>query len=71
MLATVGFLTILVLLAAILSQRVSALAALIAVPVAAALAIGSGKTTATFMVHGIQSVAPVAGMFIFAILYLV
>ncbi|HKV79022.1 MAG TPA: citrate:proton symporter [Candidatus Sulfotelmatobacter sp.] len=69
MLATVGLLTIIVLLAAFLSQRVSALTALIAVPVAAALAIGAGKTTATFIVHGIQSVAPVAGMFIFAILY--
>ena len=69
MLASIGFLTILVLLVAILSQRVSALTALIAVPVAAALAIGAGKSTASFVVHGIQSVAPVAGMFIFAILY--
>jgi CitMHS family citrate-Mg2+:H+ or citrate-Ca2+:H+ symporter len=69
MLATVGLITIVVLLAAILSQRVSALTALIAIPVAAALAIGAGKTTATFIVHGIQTVAPVAGMFIFAILY--
>jgi CitMHS family citrate-Mg2+:H+ or citrate-Ca2+:H+ symporter len=69
MLAIAGLITIVVLLAAILSQRVSALTALIAVPVAAALAIGSGKTTATYVVHGIQTVAPVAGMFIFAILY--
>ena len=69
MLAIVGLITIVVLLAAILSQRVSALTALIAVPVAAALAIGAGKTTATYIVHGIQTVAPVAGMFIFAILY--
>lgn len=69
MLAIAGFLTILLILAAILSQRVSALSALIAVPVAASLAIGSGAATATFVVHGIQSVAPVAGMFIFAILY--
>ena len=69
MLAIAGFITIVVLLAAILSQRVSALTALIAVPIAAALAIGSGRTTATFIVHGIQTVAPVAGMFIFAILY--
>jgi citrate-Mg2+:H+ or citrate-Ca2+:H+ symporter, CitMHS family len=69
MLATVGLITIVVLLAAILSQKVSALTALIAVPVAAALAVGTGKATATFIVHGIQTVAPVAGMFIFAILY--
>jgi len=69
MLAIAGFLTIIALLAVILSQRVSALTALIAIPVAAALAVGSGATTATFIVHGIQGVAPVAGMFIFAILY--
>lgn len=69
MLAIAGFLTILLMVAAILSQRVSVLSALIAVPVAASLAIGSGAATATFIVHGIQSVAPVAGMFIFAILY--
>lgn len=69
MLAAIGFLTILILLFAILSQRVSALTALIAVPVAGALAIGAGKSTAGFAVHGIQTVAPVAGMFIFAILY--
>src|SRR5512142_609310 len=69
MLAIAGLITIVVLLAAILSQRVSAFTALIAVPLVAALAIGSGKTTATFIVHGIQTVAGVAGMFIFAILY--
>jgi len=69
MLAIAGLITIVVLLGAILSQRVSALTALIAVPLIAALAIGSGKSTAMFIVHGIQTVAPVAGMFIFAILY--
>ena len=69
MLAIAGLITIVVLLVAILSQRVSTLTALIAVPIVAALAIGSGKTTATYVVHGIQTVAPVAGMFIFAILY--
>jgi len=69
MLATAGFLTIVILLGAILSQRISALTALIAVPTMAALAIGSGVSTATYVVHGIQGVAPVAGMFIFAILY--
>ncbi|HTT18025.1 MAG TPA: citrate:proton symporter [Candidatus Sulfotelmatobacter sp.] len=69
MLAIAGFLTIIALLAVILSQRVSALTALIAIPVAAALAVGSGAMTATFIVRGIQGVAPVAGMFVFAILY--
>jgi len=69
MMAALGFLTIALVLAAILSKRVTPLAALIAIPVASAAAGGFGFRTATFMVHGIQSVAGVAGMFIFAILY--
>lgn len=69
MLATIGFLTIAAVLAAILNRRMSPLAALIAIPVVAALAAGFGVKTALFMVDGIQSVAAVAGMFIFAILY--
>jgi citrate-Mg2+:H+ or citrate-Ca2+:H+ symporter, CitMHS family len=69
MLAFLGFLTIVVLLAAILSRRVSPLSALVAVPVLASLIGGFGVRTAGFMVHGIQSVANVAGMFVFAILF--
>lgn len=69
MLALLGFLTILVLLGAILSKKMTPLSALIAIPVLSALAGGFGLKTAGFMVHGIQSVAAVAGMFIFAILY--
>jgi CitMHS family citrate-Mg2+:H+ or citrate-Ca2+:H+ symporter len=69
MLAILGFATILVLLVVILSRSMTPLAALIAVPVAAALIGGFGVQTAGFIVRGIQSVSPVAGMFIFAILY--
>jgi citrate-Mg2+:H+ or citrate-Ca2+:H+ symporter, CitMHS family len=69
MLALLGFATIGVLLAAILWRKMTPLSALIAVPVAAALAGGFGARTAGFMVKGIQGVAGVAGMFIFAILY--
>ncbi len=69
MLAILGLLTIVAVLAAILSRKMTPLTALIALPVVAALAGGFGLRTATFMVHGIQSVAAVAGMFIFAILY--
>ena len=69
MLAILGFATILVLLAVILSRRMTPLAALIAVPVLSALIGGFGLKTAGFMVHGIQSVSAVAGMFIFAIVY--
>src|SRR5579872_1168076 len=69
MLALLGFLTIIVLLATILSRRISPLTALAVVPVIASLAGGFGVRTASFMVHGIQSVANVAGMFVFAILF--
>ena len=69
MLALAGFGTIALLLGLILGRKMTPLAALIAVPVVASLATGFGMKTAGFMVHGIQSVSAVAGMFIFAILY--
>jgi CitMHS family citrate-Mg2+:H+ or citrate-Ca2+:H+ symporter len=69
MLAFLGFATIAVLLTLILTKKLTPLTALIAVPVAAALAGGFGLKTAAFMVKGIQGVAPVAGMFLFAIVY--
>ncbi len=69
MLAFLGFAAIAVLLAVILSRTMTPLVALISVPVIAAVAGGFGFQTAGFMLKGIQSVAGVAGMFIFAILY--
>jgi CitMHS family citrate-Mg2+:H+ or citrate-Ca2+:H+ symporter len=69
MLATFGFLTILVLLAVILTRRMSPLTALVGIPVAVSIIAGFGARTATFVVHGVQSVSAVAGMFVFAILY--
>ena len=69
MLALLGFLTIIILLGAILSRRVSPLTALVVVPVVASVAGKFGVRTAVFMVHGVQSVANVAGMFVFAILF--
>ncbi len=69
MLALLGSLTIVLLLAAVLSRRLSPLVALISIPVVASLAGGFGLATTVFMVHGIQKVAPVAAMFVFAILY--
>jgi CitMHS family citrate-Mg2+:H+ or citrate-Ca2+:H+ symporter len=68
-LALLGLATILVLLAAIMSGRVSALVALIVVPVLASLAAGFGTRTGSFVVAGVQSLAPVVGMFVFAILF--
>ena len=69
MLATLGVLTIVVLLAAIISKKMSPLVALIAIPIVAALIGGFGLKTGAFIIKGIQSIAPVTAMFIFAILY--
>ena len=69
MLAVLGFLTILILLFVIARKLMTPLSALIAIPVVSALVAGFGAKTAAFMLHGVQGVAGVAGMFIFAIVY--
>lgn len=69
MLATLGVTTILCLLAAVMSKRLSPLVALIALPIIAALIAGFGLETSAFIVTGIKNVAPVVGMFVFAILF--
>jgi CitMHS family citrate-Mg2+:H+ or citrate-Ca2+:H+ symporter len=68
-LALLGVATIVVLLAAILSRRMSALVALIVVPVVASLIGGFGLQTSQFVITGVKALAPVVGMFVFAILY--
>ena len=62
MLAALGLLTILALLALIMSGRLSPLVALIVVPTTAALVGGFGLDTAKFIVTGIQQTASVAAM---------
>lgn len=69
MLAIVAAATILSLLAVILSNRVSPLAALILIPIVGALVAGLGADIPTHIVTGIVKIAPVAGMFVFAILF--
>src|SRR5689334_11472347 len=69
MLVTVGILIICSLLAAILLNRLSPMAALILMPVAGSVTAGFGLETAKFMLAGISEIAPVAGMFVFAILF--
>ena len=69
MLVLVGVLVISGMLAAILLNRLSPMTALILMPVAGALVAGFGLQTAGFMVAGISDIAPVAGMFVFAILF--
>src|SRR4029079_18324224 len=70
-LALLGFLTVATLFVLIVSRLASPLVALIAVPIAAALAGGFGLATAKFIVAGLQQIAPVAAMFVFAILFFV
>ena len=64
-----GLLTVVSVLAAILSRRVTPLVALIAIPVVAALVGGFGWQIGGFAVGGVQQTAPVAAMFVFAILF--
>jgi CitMHS family citrate-Mg2+:H+ or citrate-Ca2+:H+ symporter len=69
MLALIGAITVLVLLAVIMLNLLSPLVALIAVPTVAALLAGFGLGTSKLIIAGITAIAPVAGMFVFAILY--
>jgi CitMHS family citrate-Mg2+:H+ or citrate-Ca2+:H+ symporter len=69
MLALLGFATVIVLLTLIMSRLMSPLVALVAVPTASALVGGFGLNIAQFIVNGLQQIAPVAAMFVFAILY--
>lgn len=67
--ALLGLATVLTLLAAIVSKRVSPLVALVCVPVVASLIAGFGLHTGHFILEGIEGIAPVIGMFVFAILF--
>jgi CitMHS family citrate-Mg2+:H+ or citrate-Ca2+:H+ symporter len=69
MLPLLGFITIVVLLAVILTKKMSPLVALIAIPITASLVGGFGFETSKFIISGITNIAPVAGMFVFAILF--
>ncbi|WP_024904733.1 CitMHS family transporter [Robbsia andropogonis] len=69
MLPLLGLTTIVVLLATILSKKMSPLVALIIVPIVAALIGGFGWQTSKFIIDGMKGLAPVVGMFVFAILY--
>ncbi|WP_043176719.1 SLC13 family permease, partial [Burkholderia ambifaria] len=69
MLAWIGAIAIVALFGLIITKRLSPLVALIVVPVAASLAAGFGLSTGKFIVHGVQNIGPIAGMFVFAILF--
>jgi len=69
MLPLLGLATIVTMQVAILSKRVSPMAALAAIPVLASIAAGFGLQTGRFILSGIQNISPVIGMFVFAILF--
>lgn len=69
MLALLGVLTIVVMLVAIMTKRLSPMVALIAIPTIAALLGGAGFETSKYIVTGIKNIAPIVGMFVFAILF--
>lgn len=69
MLALLGVITIGILLLVIMTKRMSPLIALILIPLVSSLVGGFGWDTSKFIVSGLQSLAPVVGMFVFAILF--
>ncbi len=69
MLAALGFATIIAFLAAVMTGRVSALVALVLIPVVFGLLSGAGTGLGPMMQDGLVTVAPVAIMVTFAILY--
>ncbi|WP_100330471.1 CitMHS family transporter [Bacillus xiapuensis] len=69
MLAVLGFLMILVFMILIMTERLSAMIALIVVPVVFALLGGFGSEIGPMALEGIKSVAPTGIMILFAILF--
>jgi CitMHS family citrate-Mg2+:H+ or citrate-Ca2+:H+ symporter len=69
MLALLGLATVVLVLVLILTRAATPLVALIVVPVAAAVAAGSGWKTGGYVTAGLQQTAGVAAMFVFAILF--
>lgn len=69
MLATLGFLSVVILLAAVMTKKLTPTVALIAVPTVMALLAGFGFEVGGFITNGIKTIAPTGVMFIFAILF--
>lgn len=67
--ALVGFGMVITFMYLIMSKRLSAIVALILVPVVFAVVSGFGPTTGTMVLDGIKQLAPTAMMLMFAILF--
>ncbi|MCG7335765.1 citrate:proton symporter [Sporosarcina sp. ACRSM] len=69
MLSILGFLMVVTFLSLIMSKRISPFVGLTVIPILFGLAGGFGSELGTFMMEGIQKVAPTAILLLFAILY--
>lgn len=69
MLALLGLVTVVTLLAVIILKKMSPMVALIVIPVLAAVAGGFGLEAGKFIIEGIRNIAPVAANFVFVIIY--
>jgi len=69
MLAILGFATIGTLLLLVALTRIPVIAALVLTPVVAAVAGGFGSQLGAFAVDGLRTVAPIAALIMFAVLY--
>ncbi len=69
MLAILGIATIGIFLVLVVATRTPVIAALILTPLAAAVAGGFGHQAGAFAIDGIKTVAPVAALMLFAVLY--
>ena len=69
MLALAGFAMILTFMVLIMTNRLSAITALLLVPVAFAVLMGFGPKMGPMMLDGIKNIAPTGIMLVFAILY--
>ncbi|WP_326907845.1 CitMHS family transporter [Sedimentibacter sp. MB31-C6] len=69
MLATLGFLSVVLLLIAVMAKKLTPTVALIAVPTVMAFIAGFGFEVGGFITNGIKTIAPTGVMFIFAILF--
>lgn len=69
LLASLGFGMVIVFMALIMSKRASAVVALIAVPIAVAVCAGFGGQVGGMIMKGVVTLAPIAVVLLFAVLY--
>lgn len=68
-LGIVGLITIALLVILLLTNKISTMNALIALPIIACIIIGQGSSLSEYVLSGLKTVAPTGTMFIFAVLF--